>query len=741
MKLKQVKLQNIRSYTDGVIDFPEGAVLLSGDIGAGKTTILLAIEFALFGILRGVVNGDSLLRHGKQSGSVELKIEIDGKELIIRRNLKRARDDVRQDSGYIIMDGVKSDATAVELKSRILEMLGYSHELLAKSRLIYRYTVYTPQEEMKQILLENPEYRVDTIRKLFQIDKYKRIRDNSLILARNIKERIIEASSKIEDTEEKRRQREDAKAELENEKAALVRILREFEECGIAILESKEGLKKLEGDIAVLNELKAKIRFAETRASEKKGIMNDLDNESAVLNRKISECEGKLNLIIVEDVSGEAETEKNLAVKEQEYHKIIDKNSRLQEELRNIEIKIREYETEVRAKLAGSARLGRIKAELIKLESESGGKGSLKTQLAGLEAKEKNIVAEIGRLGLLAESSHKAEELLGSDKCPVCRQPLTESHKNHLFSEEKERAKEAKKTLDRISSERNSIEEKMLSLKKELEIIVEMEKRAEGLRKEISMLEEAEKEIQSKKGLIAGMESKRESLESPVNAAPVKEEILGLKRALSGINESKLKIAEKEHLKKSVDENKNRLQKLAENRQKLGKELETLESEILDLKGQVLGFAGRQEECDKKKLLLTGLMESEKQILVSRASGEKGIESLEKAIAHLDSELLRREKIKAKLQTLRQVQNWVEEYFINLMITMEKHVMRSVHQNFNELFRSWFGMLMENEMINVRLDDEFSPVIEQDGFETSFESLSGGERTGCALAYRNAARI
>src|SRR3989338_2691236 len=124
MKLKQVKLQNIRSYTDGVIDFPEGAVLLSGDIGAGKTTILLAIEFALFGILRGVVNGDSLLRHGKQSGSVELKIEIDGKELIIRRNLKRARDDVRQDSGYIIMDGIKSDATAVELKSRILEMLG-----------------------------------------------------------------------------------------------------------------------------------------------------------------------------------------------------------------------------------------------------------------------------------------------------------------------------------------------------------------------------------------------------------------------------------------------------------------------------------------------------------------------------------------------------------------------------------------------------------------------------------------
>ena len=34
------------------------------------------------------------------------------------------------------------------------------------------------------------------------------------------------------------------------------------------------------------------------------------------------------------------------------------------------------------------------------------------------------------------------------------------------------------------------------------------------------------------------------------------------------------------------------------------------------------------------------------------------------------------------------------------------------------------------------MDEEFTPIIEQNGYETSFENLSGGERTSVALSYR-----
>jgi len=53
MILKKITLNNIRSYEHQEVEFTEGSTLLSGDIGSGKTSILLGIEFALFGLQPG----------------------------------------------------------------------------------------------------------------------------------------------------------------------------------------------------------------------------------------------------------------------------------------------------------------------------------------------------------------------------------------------------------------------------------------------------------------------------------------------------------------------------------------------------------------------------------------------------------------------------------------------------------------------------------------------------------------
>ena len=62
--------------------------------------------------------------------------------------------------------------------------------------------------------------------------------------------------------------------------------------------------------------------------------------------------------------------------------------------------------------------------------------------------------------------------------------------------------------------------------------------------------------------------------------------------------------------------------------------------------------------------------------------------------------------------------------------------MFSVYSQFDSLFRDWFGQLVSEESLSCRLDESFTPVIEQNGYETSVENLSGGERTSAALAYR-----
>ena len=187
MILRWLKLQNIRSYLEEEIVFPEGSVLLSGDIGSGKTTILLAIEFALFGFNKNDLTGDSLLRHGKHEGNIELCFDIEQKKIVVKRFLRRSNA-VKQEQGYIMINNERIDCTAVELKTKILELLGYPLSLVSKSRdILFRYTVYTPQDAMKMILQEDKEYRLETLRKLFNLDKYKKVRENLQIVIKDYK--------------------------------------------------------------------------------------------------------------------------------------------------------------------------------------------------------------------------------------------------------------------------------------------------------------------------------------------------------------------------------------------------------------------------------------------------------------------------------------------------------------------------------------------------------------------------
>ncbi len=193
MKIKKIILDNIRSYEHQEIEFPDGSVLLSGDIGSGKTSILLAIEFALFGLQPGQ-KGSSILRNGQIEGGVTIDLEVDGKEISIERSLKKTKS-ISQDSCSISIDGVKQDISVTELKNKVLELLNYPKEFSKKQNVLYRFTVYTPQEEMKKIILEDSEVRINTLRHVFGIDKYKKILENASFIASKIREekRIKEA--------------------------------------------------------------------------------------------------------------------------------------------------------------------------------------------------------------------------------------------------------------------------------------------------------------------------------------------------------------------------------------------------------------------------------------------------------------------------------------------------------------------------------------------------------------------
>ncbi len=206
MRVKRLHLKNIRSYENQAIEFPEGSLLLAGDVGTGKTTILLAIEYALFGLQPGQ-KGSALLRNNETLGEVVLEFEVNGQVFIIERHLKRESKSIVSDYASLTQDGEKEEYSVTELKSKILNLLGYPAEFVKRNNLLYRYTVYTPQEQMKQIILEDSETRLNVLRHVFGIDKYKRIRENLTILINRLKEesKILQGEAKTIDHDKARR--------------------------------------------------------------------------------------------------------------------------------------------------------------------------------------------------------------------------------------------------------------------------------------------------------------------------------------------------------------------------------------------------------------------------------------------------------------------------------------------------------------------------------------------------------
>lgn len=608
MLLKSVKMNNIRSYINETINFPKGSLLLAGDIGSGKSTILFAVEFALFGIKRGNYSGENLLRNGKKEGYVELKFNIDDKDYIIYRKLKRLTTGVQQTAGYIIKDDVKKEGTTIELKAEILDILGYPKSLLTKSKdVIYRYTVYTPQEEMKQILFESKDIRLDTLRKVFGIDKYKRVRENTNLFIKEIKEKNKESEGRISDLQDKESQLKEREKENQeiNEKRQL--LLPKIEQIKLKKNEKENEIKQIEQDLKKLNELK--IEFNK----------NNIDLKNQNDNKKSNE--------------------KNI---------------------QKLEAEVKRLEEEINKKKE-------LKVDLDK-EIEKHNK-----QIITLESEKNKINSKLSECNVHKTNSEKLKsDILKMSKCPTCQQNVTKEHKDKILS-------------------------------------------TEG-RKIIEMINEGRRQLNKEEELNADLKKNKEMLENLRNMK-YNEEL------------NKLKI-------KNLKEKQNNKQDLLNQNEKKRENIIEINKKNVEVAKEIESFKDIDKIYETKRDELNKILYEEKSLEINKAELETGIENVNRLINLLKKEIEIKIKIKNNLDYLKQLKNWLENYFINLTLIMEKQIMLNIHLQFNELFQNWFNILIEDDTINVRLDDEFTPIIDQNGYESSIDNLSGGEKTSVALAYR-----
>ena len=160
------------------------------------------------------------------------------------------------------------------------------------------------------------------------------------------------------------------------------------------------------------------------------------------------------------------------------------------------------------------------------------------------------------------------------------------------------------------------------------------------------------------------------------------------------------------------------------------------ESELNQKRSDLESFEDVDDAILQKETDLDKLRRNYNTVSNDITAGQTRIQN-EKAKLEQDTTRLAESKMwKSKHQKFSQFQEWLEEFFIPTTAYIEKQVMLSILQRFNETYHDWYSVLVDDPTKESRIDENFTPIIDQDGIDQDVAFLSGGEKTSIALAYR-----
>lgn len=170
-----------------------GLYLITGDTGAGKTTIFDAISFALYGEASGDWREPAMLRSQYADRSAETWVELTfvygGKTYIVRRNpeyqrpAKRGGGTVTQPADAVLtLPGGRVVTKIKEVNAALRDILGVDKDQFAQTAMI-------AQGDFQKMLMADTKDRQAIFRELFQTKRYQllqeRLRSEASALERN----------------------------------------------------------------------------------------------------------------------------------------------------------------------------------------------------------------------------------------------------------------------------------------------------------------------------------------------------------------------------------------------------------------------------------------------------------------------------------------------------------------------------------------------------------------------------
>lgn len=725
MKINRIYLENYRIHEKLEVEFDKGINLLLGENGKGKSSILEAIGYALFGSdLRGTQK--DAIQYGKKSAKIQVEFTgVDGEEYIVTRKLPGTTSIYRKSNPELELQG-KED--------RIRELCGIKGDI----KDVYDNVIVAKQNEFISSFKATAKDREKTFDKVFNTEIYREIYDgyskdvegkykNEIAIEENSIKSISEVMEDSQEVKEKLELEEEREKEFEKYLNNLSAELKEIKEKLNQISGTELKIEKINGEIRkseevlnniTLQEEKLKKQIEETILAkeiadknienhneyiktseilesikkEKKELdqikeeQNNLEKELISLEKLRGDSNNQVNLWKnsienlktscrekkdrVDFLQGEIEKkEKNLQV----YKGELEKNIPLLEELERFESDIENGEKKLNTFIV------KLQEKESDLEIKKGQRDNLiKERLdekieefKSIENDKKKIEGEIEKNITLGIANKEAHEKLKSSICPFLNENcknLSGKDINNFFLERR------KRYVEIITDKKHQLEELEVKLK-DKEKIVEMKTILNRLNHEIE-LKISEIEVDQAKFQRGEEKLKNKKLEYEnwklINSIKNREEILAkntqLETKIENENSEK-DIIERDKIKNILNEDIERGKELKEKiEEKLLeiKELSLKEKEIRNSieenKPALVKYQELSEEVEKYETLLNSLKESNELYL------ENYKKALEKESLEVEKERLKEKESQEEkvLETLRENLLKLENSIISL---------------------------------------------------------------------------
>jgi len=326
--IKRVSLKNWKSHLDSEFTFSKGVNALIGIMGSGKSSVMEAVSFALYGTFpalnsKKITLNDLIMKRPQKKSRAEVFLEfvMDGKNYSVRRTIETEKGtseaEIREE-GRIL--NVNSHAVTKEVE-RILQM---DYELFSRA-------VYSEQNGMDYFLRIPKGNRMQQIDRMLRVDRFEKVRERAVSISNKIETGRKEKSRIVSELE-----KEAIEEKINTLKKEISKLVRESEQIRKKTEETKKEREVLEKTVSSLEETE---KYINNLKQEIEGLKSGIKEIETGIRKKKESLEGKdINILYKELDSIEKET-KDIENELREYNeRILKRRDRIAS--LNTEIKI-----------------------------------------------------------------------------------------------------------------------------------------------------------------------------------------------------------------------------------------------------------------------------------------------------------------------------------------------------------------------------------------------------------------